>query len=93
MFRTQQILIVAKFRLQNRDRHLILHKLYHFQPFLKFQLSKKFSLGSPFAKMPKMTNFSCLENQLLRCVGSVVLNIVTLFLYFFVRAFIPGEFQ
>ena len=60
MLITWQILMAAKFRLQNRHRRLILHKICHFQPFPKFELSKKFSWGPPFAKMPKITDFSCL---------------------------------
>ena len=56
----RQILMAAQFPLQNRHRRLILHKLGHFQPFVKMELSKKFPWGPPFAIMPKMTDFSCL---------------------------------
>ena len=90
---TQQMFIATKFRLRNRDRRLMLHKICHFQPFLKFLLSIKFSWGPHFAKMPKMTDFSCLGNQLPRCVGSVVCNILAPFLNCLIGAFIPGRFQ
>ena len=90
---TRQILIAAKFCLQSCDRCLILHKIGHFQPFPEFQLSKKFSWRPPFAKIPKLTNFSCLGNYLLRCVGNVVCNILALFLSCMIRAFIPPWFQ
>ena len=36
MIITQQIIVAAKFRLQNRYQRVILHKIYYFQPFLKF---------------------------------------------------------
>ena len=78
---TRQILIAAKFRLQNRDRRLILHKICHFQPFLKFELSKKFPCGPPFAKMPKMSDFSGLENLRLRCVQCLVSGTIPVSIY------------
>ena len=56
----RQILIAAQFPLHTRHGRFILHKIGHFQPFLKIELSKKFSWGPPFAIMPKMTDFSCL---------------------------------
>ena len=45
MLRTRQILMAAKFRLQNGHRRLILHKICHFEPFPKFEHSIKFSWG------------------------------------------------
>ena len=57
MLITRQILMAAKFRLQNRHCRVILHKICHFQPVPKFELSKKISWGPAFAKMPKMTDF------------------------------------
>ena len=54
------------------DSIVILHKLRHFQEIFKFDLSQKIFMWSPFAKMPKMTVFSCLGNRLLRCVRSVI---------------------
>ena len=65
-------MVVANFGLRHRDQRLILQKICHFQPFLKFGVSKTFSYGPPFAEMPKMSDFSCLGNLRLRCVGTVV---------------------
>ena len=57
MLHTRQIVVVGNFRLRQREGRLILHKICYFQPFLKFQVSKNFSSGLPFAEMPKMSNF------------------------------------
>ena len=62
LLKTRQIMVAANFRLPQRDYPVILHKICNFQPFLKFELCKKCSCGPPFAKMPKMTDFSCLGN-------------------------------
>ena len=53
MLITRQILIEAKFRLPNCDSRVTLYKIYYLQPFVKFQVSKIFSWGSPFAYSAK----------------------------------------
>ena len=54
---------------------------------------QKIFMGSPFAKMPKMIDFSCLENQLLRSVSSVASSTLALFLNCLMKAFIAGGSQ
>ena len=93
MLIAQKITVVANFQLRHRDRRLILHKICHFQPFLKFQVSKIFSCGPPFAEMPKMSDFSCLGNLQLRCVRNVVCGTKPPSLNCLIRTFIPSEFQ
>ena len=70
MLITQQIGVVANFRFQHRDHSMILHQICHFQPFVKFQVYKNFSCGPPFAKMPKLSDFSCLGCLRLLCLGT-----------------------
>ena len=89
----RQILIAAQFPLHTRHGRFILHKIGHFQPFLKIELSKKFSWGPPFAIMPKRTDFSCLGNELLRSVGSVACSILALFFNCLIRAFVAAGSQ
>ena len=72
MLIAQQIIVTATFPMHHPHQRLILHKICHFQPFVKLKLSKKFSTGPPFAKMPKMSHFSGLGNWRLRCVRSIV---------------------
>ena len=93
MLITQQIKVTATFPLHHRYQRRILHKKCHFQPFLKFKLSEKFSWSPPFAKMLKMTQFSGLENRRLRCVGSIVAGVTPLSLKYLIRSFIPYTFQ
>ena len=69
---TQQRMVAANYRLQHQDKRVVLHKICNFQLFLKFEHSKKISCGSPFAKMPKMIDFSCLGNLRLRCLRSLL---------------------
>ena len=57
MLIAQQIIITATFPLLNRYQRIILHKICHFQPFVKLKLSKIFSWGPPFAKMQKNEPF------------------------------------
>ena len=83
----------ASFWLQHRDQHLILQIICHFEPFWKFELSKKISCGPPFAKMPKMTDFSCLQNLLLRSVRCVVFGNLPLFLNYLIGTLILNKFQ
>ena len=93
MLITRQILVAANFPLQHRDQRVIFHKICHFEPIPKFELSEKFSCGPPFPKMPKMTDFSRLGNLRLRCVGSVISGTVPLSFNCLIRTFIPIEFQ
>ena len=53
----QQTIVTAIFPLHHRHQRLILHKICHFQPFVKLKLSKKFSWGPPFAKNAKNEPF------------------------------------
>ena len=93
MLTTLQVLVAANFPLQHRHQRVILHKICHFEPIPKFELSEKFSCGSPFAKMPKMTDFSCLGKLRSRCVGSVISGTEAFSLNYLIRTFIPSEFQ
>ena len=93
MLITQQIIVTVTFPLHHRHQHLILHKICHFQPFLKFKLSKGFSWGPPFAKMPKMTHFSGLEKWRLRYVDSIVAGATPFSLKYFIRSFMPCTLQ
>ena len=61
MLIAQQLIVMATFPLHRRHQRLILHKICHFQPFVKLKLSKKVLWGPPFAEMPKMSHFSGLE--------------------------------
>ena len=72
MLIAQQIIVTATFPLHYPHQRLILHKICHIQPVVKMKLSKKFSWGSPFSKMPKMKHFSGLGNGRLRYVRSKV---------------------
>ena len=92
-FISRQIVVVAIFGLRHRDQRLILHKICHFQPFFKLGVSKHFSCGPPFAEMPKMSDFSCLGNLRLRCVGTVVCGTKPFSLSCSIRTLIPSEFQ
>ena len=89
MLITRQIMLVANFRLRHRHRRLILHEICHFQPFVKVQVSK----NSSCAKIPKMSNLSCLGNLRLRCVRTVVSGTKPFSLNCLIRTFIPSEFQ
>ena len=93
MLITRRILIAAKFSLQNRHCHLILHKKCQYLSFPKVELSKKFSLGLSVVKMQKTADFSCLGNQQLRCAGSVVCSYLALFLHRLIRAVISSVIQ
>ena len=90
---SRQIVVVAIFGLRHRDQRLILQKISYFQPFLKFGVSKNCSCGPPFAEMPKMSDFSCLGNLRLRCVGTVVCGTKPFSLSCSIRTLIPSEFQ
>ena len=59
---------------------------------VKLKLSKNFSLGHPFAKMPKMSHFSGLGNGQLRCVCNIVSGAKPLSLTCLIRNFIPCNF-
>ena len=59
----------------------------------EIQVSKIFSCGPPFVKMPKMSDFLCLGNLWLRCVGTVVSGNKPFSLNYLIRTFIPSEFQ
>ena len=93
MLITQQIIVTATFSLHHRDQKLTFHKICYFEPFLKFQFSKKFSWGPLFAKMPKMTNFSGLRNRRLRFVRSIVSGANQFSLKCLMRTFISSNFQ
>ena len=72
MLIAQQIIVRATFLLHHPHQRFILHKICHFQPFVKLNLPKKCSWCPPFAKMPKVSHFSGLGNGRLRCVRSIV---------------------
>ena len=93
MLIAQQIIVTATFPLHHRHQRLILHKICHFQPFVKLKLSKYFSLGPPFAKMPKMSQFSGLGNGRLRCVRSIVSGAKPFSLKCLIKTLIPSNFQ
>ena len=93
MLIAQQITVTATFPLHHPHQRFILDKICHFQPFVKLKLSKKFSMGSPFAKMPKMSDCSGLANGRLRCVRSIVSGAKPLSLKCLIRTFIPSNFQ
>ena len=90
---SRQITVVVNFGLRHRDQRLNLQKICHFQPFLKFGVSKKFSCGPPFEEMPKMSDFSCLGIVRLRCIGTVVCGTKPFSLSCSIRTLIPSEFQ
>ena len=92
MLIAHQIIFTATFALHDRFKRLVLHKICHFQPFVKLKLSKNFSLGQPFAKMPKMSHFSGLGNGQLRCVCNIVSGAKPLSLTCLIRNFIPCNF-
>ena len=87
-----QITVTATFPLHHRHQRLILHKICHFQPFVKLKLSKTFSWGRPFAKMQKNEPFSGLRNGRLRCVRSIVSGTSPLSLKCLNRTFNPSNF-
>ena len=89
----KQIIVTAIFPLHHPHQRLILHKICHFQPFVKLKLSKKFSWGPPFAKKPKMSDFSGLKNGRLRCVRNIVSGAKSLSLKCLMRTFISSSFQ
>ena len=93
MLIAQQIIVTAIFPLNHGHQRLILHKMSHFQPFVKLKFSKKFSWGPPFAKMPKVSHFSSLGNGRLRCVRSIRSGAKQLSLKCLIRTFIPSNFQ
>ena len=93
MLIAQQIIVIATFLLHHRHQRLILHKIGHFQPFVKLKLARKFSWGPSIAKMPKMSHFSSLGNVRLRCVRSIVSGAKLLSLKCLIRSFIPSNFQ
>ena len=93
MLITRQVIVTATFPLHHPDHRFILHKICHFQPFLKFQLSNNFSRGHPFAKMPKMTNFSSLGYRRLRYVHSIASGTKALFFKCLIRTFTLSNFQ
>ena len=59
----------------------------------KIEASKKIFMWSPFAKMPRMSHFSALENGRLRSVRSLVYGAKPFSLKCFNRTFIPSSFQ
>ena len=93
MLIAQQIIVAATFLMHHRHQRLILHKICHFKSFVKFQLSIKFSCGTPPAKMSKISQFSGLGNGRLRCVRSIVSGAKPLSLKCLIRSFIPRNFQ
>ena len=93
MLIAQQKIVEATFSLHHRHQHRILLYVCHFQPFVLLKLSKKFSWGPPFAKMPKMSPFSSLGNGRLRCLRSIVSGAEPLSLKCLIRTFIPSNFQ
>ena len=93
MLIAQPIVVTATSPLHPRHQRLILHKVCHFQPFVKLKLSNKFSWVPPFAKMPKMSHLSALGNGRLRCVGSIVSETGPLSLKFLISTFIPSKSQ
>ena len=84
---------LAKSRCRGLSKNELEITPYVTSPFLKFQLSKTFSCGPPFAKMPKMSDFLCLGSLRLRCVRSVVSGTKPFSLNCLIRTFIPSEFQ
>ena len=93
MLIAQQIIVTATFPLHHPHKRFILRKIGDFQPFVKLKLSKKFSWGPPFAKMPKVSHFSSLGNGRLRCVRSIVSGAKPLSLRCLIKTFIPSIFQ
>ena len=93
MLIAQQIIDTATFPLHHPHQCLILHKICHFQLFVKLKLPKKFSCGPTFAKMPKMTKLSALGIGRLRCIRSIVSEAKPFSLKCLIRTFIPGNFQ
>ena len=93
MLIAQRIIVIATIPLHHRNQRLILHKICHFQLFVKLKLSKKISWGPPFAKSQKMSDFSGLGNGRLRCVGSIVSGAKPLSLKNLIRTFIPINSQ
>ena len=89
----QQIIVTLTFLLHNRHQRFTLHKVCHFQPFVKMKLSKKSSWGPPFAKLPKLSHFSGFENGRLRCVRSIVSGAKPHSLNCLIKIFIPSNFQ
>ena len=93
MLIAQQIIVTATFLIDHPHQRLILHKICHFQPFVKWKLFKKNFIGSSFAKLPKKSHFSGLGNGQLRCVRSIVSGTKPLSLKCLIRTFIPSNFQ
>ena len=93
MLITQPIVVTATSPLHHGHQRLILHKICHFQPFVKLKLSNKFSWVPPFAKTPKMSNLSALGNGRLRCVDSIASGAGPLSLKFVISTFIPSKSQ
>ena len=93
MLIAHQIIVSDTFTLNHLDQRLILYKLCHFQPFAKFEAFQKILIGSPFAKMPKISHFSGLGNWWLRCVRSIVSGAKPLSLKCLIRTSIPSNFQ
>ena len=89
----QQIIVTLTFLLHNRHQRFTLHKVCHFQPFVKMKLSKKSSWGPLFAKLPKLSHFSGFGNGRLRCVRSIVSGAKPLSLNCLIKIFIPSNFQ
>ena len=93
MLIAQQIIVTVTFPLHRPHKRLILHKIGHFQPFVKLKLSQRIFMGFPFAKIPKTSHFSGLGNGQLRCVRSIVSGAKPLSLKCLIRTFIPSNFQ
>ena len=89
---SSQIRVTATFPLHHGHQRLVLHKICHFQPFVKLKLSKKVSWDPPFDKIPKRSHFSGLGNRRLRCVRSIVSGSKPLSLKCLIRTFIPSNF-
>ena len=92
MLIAKKIIVTANFLMNHLQKRLILQKICHFQPFVKWKLSKKLSWGPPFAKMPRLSNFLHLGNGRLLCVRSITSRVKPLSLKWLIRAFIPSNF-
>ena len=92
MLIAQQIIVTATFPLRHPHQRLILHKICHFQPFVKLKLSKNNLMGSPFCYDAKISNLLGLGNGRLRCVRSIDSRAKPLSLKCLIRTLIPSNF-
>ena len=88
-----QTKVTVTLPLHHPHLRLNLHKICHFQLFVKLKLSIKFSWDPSFAKTPKVSDCSGLGNGRLRCERSIVFGARQLSLKCLIRTFNPKNFQ